>query len=216
MSPTPDPATLDDVLEAYLLAADGPDYPTLQHWMARYPAYAADLSACAAEWSRIAWLPPGAGTPAPDRLDAPLARGQAVVQAILDRQAATAPAAAAGARRAAPAWWDRRILLPLPAFAAGLGALAVLVLAAALWLISAWSSPPPPSPLVSYGGTIHAMSASSWIVDDEEVQMDAQTEIHGHPVVGAAVVCIGELRPPHYQLHAVAVWVQVATPPAAP
>src|SRR3954454_6807621 len=114
MNPTPDAATLDDVLEAYLLTAEGPDYPTLHRWIARYPAYAADLSACAAEWSRIAWLPPGVGTPAPAGLDAPLARGQAVVQSILDRQA-SAPPAARGTGRFGPAWWQRRVLIPLPA-----------------------------------------------------------------------------------------------------
>src|SRR5689334_19089571 len=105
MSPTSDPTTLEDVLEAYVLAADGPDYPTLQRWIARYPAYADDLSACAAEWSRIAWLPPG-GPAAPAALDALPARGQAVVQALLDRQVPAAPAATP-ARRAATAWWHR-------------------------------------------------------------------------------------------------------------
>lgn len=222
MNPAPADAALDEVLEAYLLTAAGPDHAALQPWVARYPQYAAELTACAVEWSQLAWLPPGApleGT----RLDDAVAQGMRVVGQLLDAAPAPVPAPAPSplapvpvAPSLAPAWWRRRIVIPLPAFAGGIAVLAILVLGLTFWLARPWTMAAQPAPLVSYGGTIHAMTATGWVVDDEEILVDSQTAIHGEPVVGGAVVCIGELRPPSFQLHAVAVWVQAATPAEAP
>ena len=65
-----------------------------------------------------------------------------------------------------------------------------------------------PTQLLTYSGRINAMSATEWLVDDEQVLVDAHTEIHGRPAIGAEVVCIGKLVPPGSRLQALTVWVQ--------
>jgi hypothetical protein len=63
-------------------------------------------------------------------------------------------------------------------------------------------------PLESYSGTIVAMSPTKWMVGDTEELIDATTEIHGEPALGAQITCIAEPAPPGDRMRALEVWVQ--------
>ena len=49
--------------------------------------------------------------------------------------------------------------------------------------------------LESYKGTITQILPDGWQVDDTRIVIDAQTTIHGDPVVGAKIICVGRDLP---------------------
>lgn len=51
------PSSIDDVLEAYTMADEGPSLRTLTKWLARYPQYAEELTAFTAQWALVKHLP---------------------------------------------------------------------------------------------------------------------------------------------------------------
>ena len=53
-----------------------------------------------------------------------------------------------------------------------------------------------PQQLESYTGTITSIEPGKWVLDDEaEVLVDALTEVHGEPSVGARMTCLAEQLP---------------------
>ncbi len=71
--------------------------------------------------------------------------------------------------------------------------------------------------LVTYVGTVEAVGQRIWSINDHGVLVDAATEVHGSPVVGATVRCQGEpTTGPGYVFRATAIWVLPGTPAPSP
>ncbi|HMA33711.1 MAG TPA: hypothetical protein VKY74_04455 [Chloroflexia bacterium] len=184
--------------------------------VAEYPEYAAELEPLLRLALAVRNVPDPALRPAA------LARIQQRTRAaVLARHGSrpVLPGRPPGARSVAglPApphrgWWAPR----RPAVRPGFGLLLLCALAAAGLLLVALSLRPSATPaqLLTYSGRIHAMTNTQWVVDDETVIIDATTEIHGQPVVGAEVLCLGQQAAPGAPLRARTVWVRAAPHPA--
>ncbi len=78
--------SLDDVLNAYAISDPGPGYASLAEWIRRYPHYERELTAFAADWALVTWLPTPASMQHVDE-DVLVACGMSIVQHILQQQA---------------------------------------------------------------------------------------------------------------------------------
>lgn len=56
------PEDLQDILDAYMAAAEAPTHAVLQEWIARYPHYRQQLTDFTVSWGRLETIPP-AGNP---------------------------------------------------------------------------------------------------------------------------------------------------------
>jgi hypothetical protein len=92
--------TLEDVLDAYVASAAGPDSASLDAWIHRYPQFATELTEFAASWSLMKGLPAAPDAHETD-VEKLVLRGMGIVQNLLHAQgqervtagAALAPAA---------------------------------------------------------------------------------------------------------------------------
>jgi len=65
------------------------------------------------------------------------------------------------------------------------------------------------TPLEQYSGIITKIEGNEWLIgDDTEVVIDAATEIHGEPAVGAEMSCIAERLPGPERYRALEVWIR--------
>lgn len=87
MSEQPERQELEDVLDAYVAAAQGPDNASLTDWIRRYPQYARELMEFAARWSLMETLP-AAREVAEVTEETLVLRGMSVVQDLLHRKEA--------------------------------------------------------------------------------------------------------------------------------
>lgn len=74
-------------------------------------------------------------------------------------------------------------------------------------------------PLEQYSGIITRIEGNEWLIgDDTEVVIDATTEIHGQPAVGAEMSCIAVRLPGRERFRALEVWIKSGpgTPTVAP
>lgn len=81
----PQPATLEDVLEGYVMSDGGPSVTALAEWVRRYPAFEEALTSLTARWGVTRHLP---DAPAPDEPDEEtlVLRGMSVVHSLLHGQ----------------------------------------------------------------------------------------------------------------------------------
>ena len=64
------------------------------------------------------------------------------------------------------------------------------------------------TPLEHYSGTITRIDGNEWLIgDDTEVVIDAATEIHGQPAVGAQMSCLAERLPGPERYRALEIWI---------
>ena len=75
--------TLEDVLDAFLVATSEPDSDSLSELIRRYPQYERELTEFAVAWSRSRWLPPAPG-PAIST-DTVISRGMSIVRDLLSQ-----------------------------------------------------------------------------------------------------------------------------------
>lgn len=78
-------ASLDEVIEAYMASAPGPDSDSLSEWIARYPQYARELMDFAAHWSLVEALPPREVSTQDSEEEALVSRGRSMFQDVWRR-----------------------------------------------------------------------------------------------------------------------------------
>lgn len=76
---------LEDVLDAFVASAAGPDSAPLAEWIRRYPQYERELTEFAASWSLMRSLPPSPDAEEVDE-ETLVLRGMSVVQNLLHKQ----------------------------------------------------------------------------------------------------------------------------------
>jgi hypothetical protein len=87
---------LEDVFDAYVASEAGPNSASLAEWIHRYPEYARELTAFAASWSLMTWLPPSPDAEEVDE-ETLVLRGMSVIQNLLHRKEQERAPAAIGA-----------------------------------------------------------------------------------------------------------------------
>lgn len=84
------PATLDEVLEAYVMSDGGPSVTALGEWIRRYPNFEEELTSLTAQWGLATHLPDVEDPDEPDE-ETLVLRGMSVVHTLLHEQRRVAP-----------------------------------------------------------------------------------------------------------------------------
>jgi hypothetical protein len=186
---------------------------SIESVLEQFPQHAAELEALLRLKLAIRAVPPPAlSSEALARIKEQLHAATQEPHTIDD--ATTSPAQDAGRLRVLPpqpqrrSWLDTLLQAPRRKLVFALPVLVALVALLLVVTTPLLRQDDTRTPLEHYSGTITRIDGNEWLIgDDTEVVIDATTEIHGQPAVGAQMSCIAERLPGPERYRALEIWI---------